>query len=710
MGTANVKRRKHPDDPARKIFKAVWSGDAVLLEKLLQKLNSSERTSALETKKKMDAFLHHKHDMEEEVETLHKVTPLIVAAENGNVDCVKVLLKYKADIECREGDDEDNGHELALVGTYRGCTPLFVAASHGHLDVLSCLAENGADINATTNDNCTPLMIASRYCHVNAVTFLIEHGANMDLQDKNGGTALHYAVDSCVWQPCDDVMSCLIRNGFDVNACTSNNCTPLMKASLHGNMNAISLLAEHGANMDLQDKNGDSALHYAVNGNSSEVVHKLLSLGASQLYNNKGLTPLLLASNLPNVCLLHDLIARPECTKEQRIDALELLGASLATRCGTFISNAEEIEMGFQYMKHGMEERFADPSHPLLKQPKEPVEAYQNRKESQTLEDLVWIEHDRNAILMESLMIRERILGTNNAALLGPIRGVTYSYFKDDFFLCTKLSRHAIEIAQSCNQSAVYDLHKITHLLYDKVCSVDPPKQNHILELLEQTALEYEKRQNLGLQSESVEFKVQRGSWLRDELYFLDPQKVLKEDPSWLFDSTAILVKTVAKFKLHKEGKSSCLSALLQKLFPLTSEDLGDSLLHKFVKPVSHRTDALVETVKLLLNEGFNVNVVNNNGNTPLHRAVTFVPNSNDEIHFLTDMLELLLDRGAHHDFVNKDGKTAMGMAETDEACMILSDKRKLELKCISARAVKKFGLPYLGVVPKILEKYISMH
>ena len=83
---------------------------------------------------------------------------------------------------------------------------------------------------------------------------------------------------------------------------------------------------------------------------------------------------------------------------------------------------------------------------------------------------------------------------------------------------------------------------------------------------------------------------------------------------------------------------------------------------------------------------------------------------SDDEIHLLTDMLQVLFDGGAHHDFVNNDGKTPMDMAGTDEARMILSERRKLELKCISARAVKRFGIPYLGLVPKILEKYISMH
>ena len=118
---------------------------------------------------------------------------------------------------------------------------------------------------------------------------------------------------------------------------------------------------------------------------------------------------------------------------------------------------------------------------------------------------------------------------------------------------------------------------------------------------------------------------------------------------------------------------------------------------------------AIVST-KLLLNAGFNVNSINNNGNTPLHLAVAYKPMGNDNMNLLTDTLEVLFDWGAHHDFVNNDGKTPMDMAQTDEARMILSERRKFELKCIFARAVKTFGIPFVGLVPKTLEKYICMH
>ena len=49
-------------------------------------------------------------------------------------------------------------------------------------------------------------------------------------------------------------------------------------------------------------------------------------------------------------------------------------------------------------MEQGMEERFEDPTHPMLKQPLQPIEAYQNRRESQNLEELAQIENNRRTI------------------------------------------------------------------------------------------------------------------------------------------------------------------------------------------------------------------------------------------------------------------------------------------------------------------------
>ena len=116
---------------------------------------------------------------------------------------------------------------------------------------------------------------------------------------------------------------------------------------------------------------------------------------------------LLLASNHCKISLVEDLIKRPECSREQRIDALELLGASLCLT-GTM----PEEEAAFQYIKRGMEERFQNTSDPILKQSLQPVKAYQNKMESQTLEELALKElSDTYAQELECLLIMERILG-----------------------------------------------------------------------------------------------------------------------------------------------------------------------------------------------------------------------------------------------------------------------------------------------------------
>ena len=75
------------------------------------------------------------------------------------------------------------------------------------------------------------------------------------------------------------------------------------------------------------------------------------------------------------------------------MDALELLGASWATQYNKFSFLNSFVEQGLMYIKCGMQERFVDPSQPILKQPKEP--AYGNRKEGQTPEELAQIEGNR---------------------------------------------------------------------------------------------------------------------------------------------------------------------------------------------------------------------------------------------------------------------------------------------------------------------------
>ena len=331
-----------------------------------------------------------------------KHTPLTIAAIRDHINALTLLIKHGADVDLQDSD----GYKALHFAVY---------GSDISSEILSCLIGVGADVNARTNNGVTPLMIAAEEGHINAVTSLVKCGANVDLQDKDGQTALHHAMQSPQASICE-VLSCLIKNGADVNAHTFHNETPLMLASHDDHVNVVTFLIKHGADVDLQDKDGDTALHYAASSSLPEIVETLLNLGASHMCNHQGLTPLHQASITGNTAVVKCLIERPEITREQRVDALELLGASRATQYKEFSLLNFFVAKGLMYIKRGMEERFVDPSQPILKQLKKP--AYGNRKESQTPEELAQIEGDTEAIMMECLNIKERILGTNHSELL----------------------------------------------------------------------------------------------------------------------------------------------------------------------------------------------------------------------------------------------------------------------------------------------------
>ena len=630
-------RRKYPDDPSKQVVEAAAFGNPDLLSELLQQMNPRERASVLETVYPWDkqGFLHFFEGVDGP-----KDTPLTVAVRMGNIDCVRVLLSYKADVEGRGGPycivvNNDNSRELIFHAT-----PLFLAVDHGYVGVMSCLVEHEANVDAVTKENYTPLMIAVQRKNINPVTFLIEHGANLDLQDKDGNTALHHAT----------------RCG------------------------------------------------------SYTMIHKLLDFGAAQLYNKDGLTPLLLASDKCVAFMVEELINRPECTKEQSIDALELLGASIA--CKEF-PDASGCMRAFEYMMRGMTERFQDHLNPLFKHTMEPVEAYQYRKESESVEELAQIEGDDEAIYIEGLIIRERILGTESKLLLKPIEEFA-SYYEDtrNFHACIALHRHAIKIDQNCNKSISDNLESLIEVFWNMTENDFPLAEKVVLEVLEETILEFEK-----LSTSKLKF-TQKYDRLReagdfDEVFEWTQEET--EEPEDFLSYFLTLLDLFSKAELCEEEKTSDLSVLrkLVHMNPLDCE--GNTLLHMACGcGCKHSCDIplLPKTLKLLLDTGFNVNATNSAGNTPLHVAVSFDPSidPSKDPSILTETLEVLLDGGAHYDFLNNKGETAIDVAKTDGVRRILSERKKLELKCISARAVKKFGLPYLGVVPKTLEKYISMH
>ena len=594
---------------ATKVYQTASDGSSDLTD-LLKRLKPEQSKTALETKTKDGS---------------HFVTPLIIAAHNGNLNSVRILLRYGADIEARgtlKMDDE----------VIEGCTPLWAAAASGRLDVVKLLIERNADVDSRTLTGSTPLRVAAHEGHL-------------------------------------DVVRCLVESGADVNARNDYESTPLMAACYFGHLSVVTYLIDKGAFMDLQYKDaGNTALHDAVKRGYLEMVSQLLARGASQLPNNQGLTPLLYACDSRSTEIVEYLINRPECIKEQRIDALELLGATIAN------DKSHDIKKAFSYMKRGMEMRYEDLAHPLLKKKMEPVEAYQNRKESQTLEELALLEGDDHAIGMEGLIIRERILGSDNPAILYEIRcrGDVLAD-SEEYELCFGLWKRAMEKATNNDVSVIGDLGSYTSAfgkMVEKGILLRPNFIEDAFEIL------------VGVSEKRTE-KLQEGHGdeeLKNTLYY-----------------ALYLLMIYTKVKVQNANMTDFLQRFL-RLNPCCGD--GNTLLHLAAwheTPIKEdnvrRVCKLpcVETMKLILHAGCDVNAVNTEGNTPLHLAVTFKPADPEEAVILSEMLLLLLDIGADPKLANKNAQTPLDSCETGEARTILSEKRGLIVMDDDFRDVRKF-------------------
>ena len=106
--------------------------------------------------------------------------PLTIAAFNGKLEALKLLLAHKATI------DRPNS---------TGYTALHRAVSAGHVDIASCLIDQGANLEGRNMLGATPLLIAARAGRIDCVKLLLERKANAAAANRWNHTALDIAKE-----------------------------------------------------------------------------------------------------------------------------------------------------------------------------------------------------------------------------------------------------------------------------------------------------------------------------------------------------------------------------------------------------------------------------------------------------------------------------------------------------------------------------------
>jgi ankyrin repeat protein len=157
-------------------------------------------------------------------------TPVADAAQAGDREAVRSLLRQGADVNAAHGD---------------GMTALHWAAFKDDVEAADMLLYGGANVAATTRVNAlTPLILASRNGSAAMIETLLEGGADANLAMTTGTTPLMLAAASGV----PEAVKVLIDNGADLDAKeTEHGQTPLMFAAALNRAEAIDVLIEGGA-------------------------------------------------------------------------------------------------------------------------------------------------------------------------------------------------------------------------------------------------------------------------------------------------------------------------------------------------------------------------------------------------------------------------------------------------------------------------------
>jgi ankyrin repeat protein len=106
--------------------------------------------------------------------SVHHLTPLMIAAQEGCLKIVDLLLKADA--------NPDLAHP-------NGRTALHMAASQGHTNIVKRLLASGANPDAVSEVGDTPMIEAAHLCHAEVMAVLREYGADPTPHDREGLTA-----------------------------------------------------------------------------------------------------------------------------------------------------------------------------------------------------------------------------------------------------------------------------------------------------------------------------------------------------------------------------------------------------------------------------------------------------------------------------------------------------------------------------------------
>ncbi|KAL8144481.1 hypothetical protein V2J09_017513 [Rumex salicifolius] len=243
---------------------------------------------------------------------------LHVAARNGNVEFINEAAKKL---------DRTQQHDVVCQGNCRGETPLHVAAQLGDTDTVKALLkfESGGgereDVSWRQKTNGregdTPLHTALRYGHGKIADMLVDKfDKGLALIDNNLGESPAYVA---AHSNCHSFLRGILDKGYEFSFSGPYGQTVFHAArKLTGDMaeEILSKLIEKEkaspSKLRSRDEKGKTILHYAVEEERSAMVNTILKIDKSMelifLHDNDGMTPLHRAANKGSYHIIHAIL------------------------------------------------------------------------------------------------------------------------------------------------------------------------------------------------------------------------------------------------------------------------------------------------------------------------------------------------------------------------------------------------------------------
>jgi len=232
---------------------------------------------------------------------------LLTAARLGYLSVVKKIVQENPEIAI--------DYSVPSASAY---PPIYQAIVNGKSSVVKFFLERGADpfrenpggaTRRITNTYAFAMSssnqkIKEMFLQMNPPQESLDYGLSLAIQNDDvktaerlvskGGQCKRSIEEYLAARDNPRTLKFLIDQGLDVNK-QGEVYTPLMQASLkderYDSAKLTRLLLDAGAKMDLQNEEGNTALHYASRSGNVVVIEMLLKRGAKRLKNHLGKTP-----------------------------------------------------------------------------------------------------------------------------------------------------------------------------------------------------------------------------------------------------------------------------------------------------------------------------------------------------------------------------------------------------------------------------------